>query len=169
MSQRLSSPGATRVLRGAMMLAGWAAATFSSFALEPVNVRSQSGQFLVRGLPLGAPVTGYSTSVVQYLRLDPTLTTVSLERIKQAILGELGMKDQWRGLISITTHPVEEDATTVHVDSVRFKDGWGYRVEMPERIDKDRFMRVAVRVIRTDEESQIAQSVCRLLALTVGR
>ena len=29
--------------------------------------------------------------------------------------------------------------------------------------------RVSVRVIRTDEESQIAQSVCRLLALTVGR
>lgn len=121
-----------------------------SLALEPVNVRSQSGQFLVRGLPLGAPVSGYSTSVVQYLRLDPTLTAVSLERIKQSILGELGMKDQWRGLISITTHPAEDDAPSVHVDSVRFKDGWGYRVEMPERIDKDRFMRVAVKVILSE-------------------
>ena len=128
----------------------WAAAVAPVRGLEPVNVRSQSGQFLVRGLPLGAPVTGYSTSAVQFLRLDPTLTAVSLERIKQGVLGELGLRDQWRGLISITTHPVEEDGATVHVDSVRFKDGWGYRIAMPERIDKDQFMRVAVRVILSE-------------------
>lgn len=127
----------------------------TSSGAEAVNVRSQSGQFLVRGLPMTAPAWGYPTSTVEYLsleylRLDPNLTAVSLERIKQSVLSELRLKDQWRGLISFTTHPASADVTTVHVDSVRFKDGWGYRVDMPERIDKDRFMRVAVRVILSE-------------------
>ena len=122
----------------------------SALALEPVTVRSQSGQFMVRGLPLSIPQSGYSTSVVKYLRLDPTLTAISLERIRQSILGELGMKDQWRGLITVTTHPMEEDQPTVQVNSVRFKDGWGYRVELPERIDKDQFIRIAVTVILSE-------------------
>ncbi|MBK7997545.1 MAG: hypothetical protein IPK15_02125 [Verrucomicrobia bacterium] len=141
-------------LRGLLGL--WLALALPLSAQEPVNVRSQSGQFLVRGLPLGAPVSGYSTSAVQYLRLDPTLTAVSLERIKQSILGELQLKDQWRGLISITTQPVQEDVPAIHVDSVRFKDGWGYRVEIPERIDKDRFMRAAVKVILAEIANRTA-------------
>src|SRR6187455_2687821 len=56
-------------------------------ALEPVTVRSQSGQFIVRGLPRGAPLSGYVTSVVDYVRLDPTITAIALERIRQAVFG----------------------------------------------------------------------------------
>jgi len=118
--------------------------------VEPVTVRSQSGQFVVRGIPLGVPQSGYSTSVVKYLRLDPTLAAISLERIRQAIYGELGMKEQWRGLITVTTHPMEEDQPTIQVNSVHFQNGWGYRVELPERIDKDQFIRVAVKVILSE-------------------
>ncbi len=119
----------------------------SGAGAEPVNVRSQSGAFLVRGVPLGPPPTGYSTSAVQYLRLDPTLTAVSLERIRQNALAELVLKDQWRGLITVTTQPVEQDNAAVEVTSVRFKDGWGYRVLMPERVGKDVFVRTAVKVV----------------------
>lgn len=126
------------------------AAVGTAQALEPVTVRSQSGQFVVHGLPLSVPQSGYSTSVVKYLRLDPTLTAISLERIRQAVYGELGLKEQWRGLITVTTHPVEEDQPTIQVNSVHFKDGWGYRIELPERIDKDQFVRVAVKVILSE-------------------
>ena len=126
------------------------AAVGTARALEPVTVRSQSGQFIVHGLPLSVPQSGYSTSVVKYLRLDPTLTAISLERIRQAIYGELGMREQWRGLITVTTHPMEEDQPTIQVNSVHFKDGWGYRVELPERIDKDQFIRVVVKVILSE-------------------
>src|SRR5262245_15024302 len=69
-------------------------ASLRAAAPEPVVVRSQSGQFIVRGLPMGAPVSGYSTSAVAYLRLDPTLTAVSLERIRHAVLTELGLPDK---------------------------------------------------------------------------
>ena len=117
-------------------------------ALEPVSIRSQSGQFMVRGLPLGAPVSGFSTSVVQYLRLDPTLTAVSLERIRQTLVeAMLGLKDKWHGSITVTTHPVQEDNPSTRITSVRYTDGWGYRVDLPERIDKEQFIDMAVRVI----------------------
>jgi hypothetical protein len=114
---------------------------------EPVVVRSQSGQFIVRGLPMGAPVSGYSTSTVGYLRLDPTLTAVSLERIRHVVLTELGLPDRWRALIRVTTHPVKEDDPTVRLTSVHYEDGWSYSVSLPERIDKERFVNVAVEVI----------------------
>ncbi len=124
-----------------------AAGGSSAAGLEPVSARSQSGQFIVRGIPMGAPVSGYSTSKVQYLRLDPTLTAVSLERVRQGILAELGLKDTWLGLIAVSTRPLQDDDSTIEVNSVRYKDGWGYRVEMPERVDKDAFIRTAVKVV----------------------
>jgi hypothetical protein len=117
-------------------------------ALEPVSIRSQSGQFVVRGLPLGPPVSGFSTSSVHYLRLDPTLTAVSLERIRQTLVEDtLGLKREWRGLITVTTRPVQEDNPSTLITSERFTDGWGYRVELPERIDKEQFINMAVRVM----------------------
>ncbi len=116
--------------------------------MEPVTVRSQSGQFVVRGLPMGAPLSGHSTSEVHYIRLDPTLTAVSLERIREAITGELGFADRQRGAtITVATRPMEEDRSSVTITSVHYKDGWGYRMSLPERIEKDRFLRAAVRVI----------------------
>ncbi|HEU0008425.1 MAG TPA: hypothetical protein VFT34_01270, partial [Verrucomicrobiae bacterium] len=48
---------------------------------EALVARSTSGQFVVRGLPQGPLRSGQSTSEVGYLRLDPSLTAVSLERI----------------------------------------------------------------------------------------
>jgi hypothetical protein len=116
-------------------------------AFEPVTVRSQSGQFTVRGLPLGPPLAGYSTGAVSYLRLDPSLTAVSLERIRQAVVSELGLGDQWRAPISITTHPAQEDNPRVLITSVHYKDGWGYRLDLPELVDKPRFMLAVVKVI----------------------
>ena len=117
------------------------------FAAEPITVRSQSGQFLVRGLPLGIPVARYSTSAVPYLRLDPTLTAVSLDRIRQTIQTELKLPNEWRGLITVMVRPVTEDDPPARITSVHYKDGWGYKLELPERMDKDRFLRVAVRSI----------------------
>src|SRR2546426_9081539 len=53
----------------------------SGFSIEPVALRSYSGQFFVRGLPLGAPlIASAPTSSVSYVRLDPTLLAVSCER-----------------------------------------------------------------------------------------
>ena len=142
----------------------WFASPCCGAAIEPVSIRSQSGQFFVRGLPLGAPVTGFPTSRVQYLRLDPMLTAVSLERIRQTLIEDtLGLKDKWRGLITVAIQAVQQDNPAAHVTAVRYRDGWGYRVNLPERIDKDQFISVAVRVIlaeianrnATDREAEL--------------
>jgi hypothetical protein len=114
---RVFAPATGLVLLGILFLAR----PLFGAGLEPVAVRSQSGQFLVRGLPRGVPSSGYSTSPIQFVRLDPTITAVSFERVRQAILNALGLPDQWRGLITITLHPVEEDNFRVQFNSVHYR------------------------------------------------
>jgi len=114
---------------------------------EALVARSTSGQFVVRGLPQGPLRSGQSTSEVGYLRLDPSLTAVSLERIRQSLYRELNIPDKWRGLVTVSTFPAQEDCPPITVTSIHYKDGWGYRVEMPEIIEKSRFVRCAVNVI----------------------
>ena len=128
-------------------VAGRAGAPALPGTQEPLTVRSQSGQFLVRGLPTGAAYWRSSTSAVEYLRLDPTLTAVSLERIRQVLYTELSLTDPWRGLVTVTTRPVTEDQTPPRVTAVRFKDSWGYRLDFPEHLEKGLFMKAAVGVM----------------------
>ena len=124
------------------LLFGARGAEFEAFV-----ARSTSGQFVVRGLPQGPLRSGQSTSEVGYLRLDPSLTAVSLERIRQSLYGELSIPDKWRGLVTVSTFPSQQDRPPITVTSIRYADGWGYRVEMPEIIEKPRFVRCAVNVI----------------------
>src|SRR5262245_36100472 len=133
-------------------LAGWwwaglivlqAGAPSPSWAGDLVTVRSHSGQFVVRGIPVGTTITRSSTSNVEYLRLDPALTAVSLERIRQVLVGELRLPATYQGSIQVTTHPLTQDVAQVRIASVRYTDRWGYRVDLPERIEKGRFLAVA--------------------------
>jgi hypothetical protein len=117
---------------------------------DPVTVRSQSGQFAVRGLPLGTNFTRSPTSQVDYLRLDPALTAISLERIRQAVLSTLGLPDKVKGPIHVSTQPLQQDNPRVRITSVHYTDGWGYRVALPERLEKTRFFEVAVEVMLTE-------------------
>src|SRR4051794_35727980 len=89
--------------------------SFADAVPEPVLVRSRSGQFLIRGLPLTRLSFERTTNVVSYVRLDPTVFAVSCERIKEAVLGAVGLEDQWRGLITITLHPNTADDEPVDV------------------------------------------------------
>jgi hypothetical protein len=117
------------------------------FPNDPLTVRSQSGQFIVHGLPMNPALAGFPTSAVQYIRLDPNLTAVSLERIRQAIRAELEWPDQWQGLIHVVTEPVRGENTRVTIVSQRFDNGWSYRVMFPEIVDRNRFISAAVKVI----------------------
>ena len=134
---------------GGCLMASWWVGLFcpGALALEPITVRSQSGQFVVRGLPTGAPQAGFSTSAVQYIRLDPSLTAVSLERIREAVMDELGPTGRWRGLITAFIQPVKADEGKVRITSVHFSDGWGYELTLPDRLDKHLFLQAVVEVI----------------------
>ena len=63
----------------------------TAWSADPLLIRSQSGQFVVRGLSLSRrPVSNTSTSRVAFLRLDPTVLVVTLERLFGTIARYLG-------------------------------------------------------------------------------
>src|SRR5579885_1874085 len=64
--------------------------------LQPVLFsRSVSGQFLVQSVSRmsTSPLASYLENDTNFIRLDPTLLTVSCERIKQLVWHELGATD----------------------------------------------------------------------------
>jgi len=118
------------------------------FSADSLTLRSHSGQFLVRGLPLGAPLPGTAPAgEVTYVRLDPTLLAISCERIKTAVLEELAMKDQWRGKIYISLHPVRDDQEPIVITSVHYTDGWNYSMEIPEQVNRARLVKSVTEVV----------------------
>src|SRR5262245_33148214 len=129
------APSAVWLVVAGSLLLGFA----SAFAVEPLALRSRSGQFVVRGLPVGAPFfTNAAASAVSYVRLDPAALLVSCERIKDALLAELDMRDRWRGKIYISLHPVREDNEPINILSVHHPEGWNYHVDLPEMVDRSR-------------------------------
>jgi hypothetical protein len=116
---------------------------------KPVTIRSQSGQFLVRGLPQNPPLPSSlaSTSALQYLRLDPNLTAISLERVRQSIQAELNWPNEWKGMVTVLTVPVRGENTRVTITSLRHPSSWGYQIVFPEIVDKDRFLGAAVKTV----------------------
>lgn len=147
MAGRLSMSVAARVAFALTLALAGQGAERGIGELAPVIARSTSGQFVVRGLPQGPPRARAAGTEVNYLRLDPTLTAVSLERIRQTLNGELNLPEKWRGLITVATFPVTEDYPPVSVTSVHYANGWGYNLELPEIVDKPRFLRSAVSVL----------------------
>ena len=138
----------------------------SGFSIEPVALRSYSGQFFVRGLPLGAPLMASApTSSVSYVRLDPTLLAVSCERIKSAVLEELAMKDSWRGKILISLHPLRDDHEPIVVTAVHYTDGWNYQMEIPEQVDGARLIKSVVEVVLLEMANRSARSLAAELPL----
>lgn len=136
-----------RLAMGAGLFLWWVACGEVCCA-EPLTLRSHSGQFLVRGLPLNAPwLAPAPNSPVTYVRLDPTLLAVSCERIKAAVLEELAMKDVWRGKVYISLHPVHDDREPIVVTSMHYADGWHYRMEIPEQVDATRLLKSVVEVL----------------------
>jgi len=118
------------------------------FSADSLVLRSHSGQFLVRGLPLGAPLSGAAPAgEVAYVRLDPTLLAISCERVKTAVLEELAMKDQWRGKIYISLHPVRDDQEPIVITSLHYTDGWNYQMEIPEQVNGARLVKSVTEVV----------------------
>jgi hypothetical protein len=114
-----------------------------------VLARSHSGQFLVQGRPFGSlPGISPNLSTNQnLLSLDPTLVTVSCERIKQLLWRELGTAGGWNGKIFLSVYPANAAGDPISLTSERFRDGWQYRIELPSLIDRPRYVRAIVNAL----------------------
>jgi len=118
-----------------------------TLALKPV-VSSASGQFSVldrRGAPPPAlPTTDRSRG---YFVLEPALLVVSCERIRNALNSELGATAQWRGKIHITISPVRNTSDDYALVAERARDGWVYRLNLPQRVEQTMYVRTLVQAL----------------------
>jgi hypothetical protein len=128
-------------------IALWAAPALAG-AAQLQTIQSQTGQFVVRGLPqtpLRVPASMQTN--LSCVRLDPSVLVVSCERVKQALLEELDLPDRWRDRVLIFLHPVAHDRQAILVKATRFREGWFYRLDMPELVDNARLLKVIVQVL----------------------
>lgn len=108
-----------------------------------------SGQFIVQSAraSFGSPLVSLLENDTNYVRLDPTLLTVSCERIKQILWRNLGSASSWNGKIFLRLYPVDSADDPILIDSERFSDGWQYRVALPNVIQRERYVRSIVRLL----------------------
>jgi hypothetical protein len=122
---------------------------------------SASRQFVIQRGPRTGWLPGLGTNA-NVMRLDPTLLAISCDKIKTALRTELAIpQDQWRGRIELALHPVVSLDETVQLNSIRFADGWSYRVELPDAIERSRLITIVIEVLlremgnRTADQSSV--------------
>jgi len=122
----------------------------AQFALpEAASVRSHSGQFVVYAGRLPSPESAPPALVTNtsYVELEASLLAVSCERIKQALWTELDARVQWSGRIHLTLRAVQSEDDPVTIVSERFRSGWSYRVQLPQFMKRERFVRAIVQTL----------------------
>jgi hypothetical protein len=125
-----------------------------------VSARSHSGQFVVyagRSHPPSLSVANLATNQ-NFFRLEPTLATVSCERIKQALTSQLGATAPWRGHIYVVLYPARSAGDTITVTSERFKGGWQYTVDFPDVVERSRYVRAVVQVLLLELANRTAET-----------
>jgi hypothetical protein len=125
-----------------------------------VSARSHSGQFVVyAGRSSAPPPLAFGLATNQnFIRLEPSLATVSCERIKQALTRELGATASWSGVVYLVLHPARAPSDTITITSERFKDCWQYRVDFPDLVEQSRYVRVMVQVLLLEMANRTAQA-----------
>ena len=126
-----------------------AAPRFPTADPNVLTLRSGSGQFVVTGLrPVAPPSTGSPTSTnAPLVELWPAPLTVSCERVKQALLRELGARDGWRSQIHVAINPAMTNNQSVVIGAKPYSDGWQYRVEVPRWVSEARLAHGLVQVL----------------------
>jgi hypothetical protein len=131
------------------MLAVWGSAGAQPSPEGPNAVRSASGQFLVFA-PSPAPPPAALAAVksdTNYISLQPALLVVSCERLKQKLWQTLGVTAAWRGRICLDLRRARGANERVVIVKERLRGVWSYRVELPDVLERDRFMRALAHVL----------------------
>lgn len=94
---------------------------------------SRSQQFSVTGLRPGIFIglPNGSLPPTNYIRLEPAVVVVNCERVKEALLRELRLKDQWHGHIRVSLVPDLLPTQPITVNREWYRDGWHYHLIVP--------------------------------------
>jgi hypothetical protein len=132
------------IIAGTLTVLGSA---YAQFKPDPTMIGSVSGQFFVNSRTLAL-----SANSIQLARepnmvtLEPPLLAVSCERIKEELLRQLEMRDQWQGKIFVTLHPAWTANDPITIRPEKFGTRWSYGVQMPDAVDRTRIIEAIVRV-----------------------
>lgn len=130
---------------GILFLAGDSLTTAQTLLPNASGImRSASGQFVVldRRGAAAFPRAGKTETDSNFLELEPALLVVSCERIKQALCTELDAPRDWNARINITLRA----GGNITITKERISRAWSYRLEIPQFIERTRFIRTIVRV-----------------------
>jgi hypothetical protein len=125
-----------------------------------VSARSHSGQIVVYAgrSSASSPSVANLAADRKFVQLEPTLATVSCERIKQVLMRELGATAPWRGHIYVVLYPARGATDTITITSERFKGGWQYRVDFPDVVERSRYVRGVVQVLLLELANRTAET-----------
>jgi hypothetical protein len=116
---------------------------------DPGLARSLSGQFVVRAArpaELAAPARNLATNQ-NLIRLEPSLVAVSCERVRQALCRELQSDAPWRGKVFVWLYPADSPDDPATLTSELFRDGWRYRLDLPDFIERSHFISAVVEAV----------------------
>ncbi len=129
-------------------------------AIAPVTARSLSGQFIVYGDSAPAMAPGSIPKLDasdEKVPLKADWLAISAERVKGAVLRELGASDHWRGRIHLYLRPRRELGNNpIRIVPVPFRDGWQYRVDIPDEVEWQRLVRALVEAVLLEASNREA-------------
>lgn len=117
----------------------------AALAAEQMIITSASKQFIVRGVPQRSMLAGSGGEDVVFL--EPQLLAVACERVRQTLARELGWGDRWRGTIYVNIQPLQSDNAWPNLRPFRTRDGWRYRLDVPDEIERRRLLEVIVETL----------------------
>jgi hypothetical protein len=113
------------------------------------SARSVSGQFIV----LAEQSLSHTRASLQagtnadLVQLEPTLVAITAERVKQAVWRELGEPGPWRQRTTLVLHPARTADDPVTLITGRSFSGWTCRVELPDQLPRERYLRALVQAV----------------------
>ncbi len=114
-------------------------------ALDRIRVESRSQQFVVHGPSSEAVVAAPPNS--GQVRLTPYSLAIVCSRIRSAFVEQLGLEDRWKARIHIVINPLLGSDSDVLVAASRLLNGWVYRIETPQSLEKEKLARCVVRAL----------------------
>ena len=146
------------IVAGILLPAASPGQTAGFLAAERPAERSVSGQFIIHSARVmdGSSSLSRMATNRNYIYLRPALLPVSSERIKHLVWRELVTAAPWVGKIHISLYTAASARDVVTIVSERFRDGWQYRMEMPDLLDRTKYVRAMVQVILLEYANRTA-------------
>jgi hypothetical protein len=113
------------------------------------TVTSHTGRFVVtaRPRPPRSPAEQAAQAAAGLVELDPRMTAVSCEKIREALGRSLGVASLGGPRIYVTIAPVAEAGRVPQVVSTLYRDGWQHRITLPTPVEEAAVVRCVVNVL----------------------